>query len=92
MQADGNKITVRFDNADKGFSPWIGIEGFEIAGQDKVFHPAKAELGSKPNEIVVSSQKVKKPVAVRYCFHNFQPGNLKNHRNLPVIPFRTDSW
>ena len=92
MQADGDKITVRFNHAEKGFSPWVDIEGFEVAGQDKVFHPAKAKFGSAPNEIVVSSPKVKKPVAVRYCFRNFQPGNLKNYRNLPVIPFRTDSW
>lgn len=92
MQADGNRIIVRFNDAEGGFSPWIGIEGFEIAGQDKVFHPAKAELGGKAEEVIVSSPEVEKPVAVRYCFRNFQIGNLKSLRNLPVIPFRTDNW
>ena len=56
------------------------------------FQTNKKQLGKKHNEIVVSSPKVKHPVAVRYCFRNFQIGNLKNHRNLPVIPFRTDNW
>lgn len=92
MTVEENKAIVRFDHAEQGFSPWIGIEGFEVAGANKVFYPAKAELGKKNNEIVVSSPKVKHPVAVRYCFRNFQIGNLKNHRNLPVIPFRTDNW
>jgi sialate O-acetylesterase len=31
-------------------------------------------------------------VAVRYCFHNFQIGNLGNTRGLPLVPFRTDNW
>jgi len=35
---------------------------------------------------------VKKPVAVRYCFRNFQLGNVKNGAGLPLFPFRTDSW
>jgi sialate O-acetylesterase len=35
---------------------------------------------------------VKKPVAVRYAFRNFAPGNLGNQANLPLFPFRTDKW
>jgi sialate O-acetylesterase len=35
---------------------------------------------------------VKKPVAIRYCFKNFQIGNLKNAAGLPLFPFRTDNW
>jgi sialate O-acetylesterase len=31
-------------------------------------------------------------VAVRYCFKNFQIGNVKNAANLPLFPFRTDNW
>ena len=40
----------------------------------------------------VSSPEVKAPVAVRYCFKNFEIGNLKNQGGLPLIPFRTDNW
>ncbi len=92
MKIEGNKIELSFNNAPDGFSPWIGIEGFEIAGADKVFHPADVSIDRSKRTLIVSSAAVKAPLAVRYCFRNFQIGNLRNHRNLPVIPFRTDSW
>ena len=41
---------------------------------------------------VVVSPEVKKPVALRYAFRNFYPGNLKNAAGLPLYPFRTDDW
>ena len=53
MTVEGNKAIVRFDHAEQGFSPWIGIEGFEVAGANKVFYPAKAELGKKNNSLSV---------------------------------------
>ncbi len=92
MTIEGDKAILSFDNAPEGFSPWVGIEGFEIAGADKIFHPATVEIYRSKRTLIVSSTAVKSPVAVRYCFRNFQIGNLRNHRNLPVIPFRTDSW
>jgi len=92
MEINGDKIEISFNNANEGFSPWYGIQGFEIAGNDKVFYPAEARLNTDKKTIIVSAEAVKKPVAVRYCFRNFQVGNLINHRNLPVIPFRTDNW
>lgn len=91
MKVDGNKIVVEFDNAGSGFSPWHGIEGFEVAGEDKVFHPAEARIGNN-NTVIVSSDEVPSPVAVRYCFRDFQPGNLTGRCNLPVAPFRSDNW
>ena len=42
--------------------------------------------------IIVTSPEVKKPVALRYCFRNFQLGNLANAGGLPLFPFRTDNW
>jgi len=42
--------------------------------------------------IVVKSDEVKEPVAVRYCFRNWQLGNLANQGGLPLFPFRTDNW
>lgn len=92
MTIQGDQIEISFQHADEGFSPWTGITGFEIAGKDKVFHPATATIRQNTRTIIVSSEAVPEPVAVRYGFRNFQPGNLKNHRNLPVIPFRTDTW
>ena len=79
-------------------APFEQMEGFEIAGADKVFYPATARHFWQPGggywdeAIIVTSPKVKQPVAVRYCFKNFQIGNVKNGGNLPLFPFRTDNW
>ena len=79
-------------------APFEGMEGFEVAGEDKVFHPATAQHfwqeggGYWDEAIKITSPEVKKPVAVRYCFKNFQLGNVKNAGGLPLIPFRTDNW
>lgn len=79
-------------------APFEQMEGFEIAGEDKVFYPATARHfwqsggGYWDEAIIITSAKVKKPVAVRYCFKNFQIGNVKNGGNLPLFPFRTDNW
>lgn len=88
----GGEIEVAFHNGERGFSPWHDIVGFEIAGEDKVFHPAEIRRGAQLNTVIVKSDKVPAPVAVRYCFRDFQIGNFTGQRCLPVIPFRTDNW
>lgn len=98
MTIQGDTCYVRFENDYNGISRFDSIEGFEVAGEDRVFHKAKAAHfwvpGNDPrNETVfVTSPEVKRPVAVRYCFKNFQTGNLKNNVLLPLFPFRTDNW
>lgn len=66
------------------------IVGFEVAGADGKFFPAKARLNESHKSIMVSAEQVAAPTAVRYCFKAFQPGNLKSVRGLPVVPFRSD--
>lgn len=90
MDIKGKEIEVFFKYADEGISPWNEAEGFEVAGEDGVFHPAKAKLNEGNKSFIVSSDKVQQPKNVRYCFKNFQIGNVVNHRNLPLVPFRTD--
>ena len=69
------------------------IRGFEIAGPDKIFHPADSVwLHWQTNEMVISSKDVPQPVAVRYGWRDFLPGNLHAGNYLPLIPFRTDDW
>ena len=92
MSIKDGSIEISLTNAERGLSPWNGITGFEIAGEDKVFYPAEASLNQKAHTVVVKSDKVSSPVAVRYCFRNFLKGNLANVMNLPVRPFRTDEW
>ena len=98
MKIVGDTVKVHFNNEFGAYNRFEGIEGFEIAGEDKVFHPATAkhfwQPGNDPwNEcIIVTCPEVKKPVALRYCFKNFQLGNLANAGGLPLFPFRTDNW
>ncbi|MDR0395491.1 MAG: sialate O-acetylesterase [Tannerella sp.] len=98
METEDGKIIVHFDECNGGLHNRLGraasITGFEIAGEDKIFHPAEALLrrdkGSRAIE--VSHPDVKKPMAVRYCFKNHQPGYLYDNNGLPLTPFRTDDW
>lgn len=75
----------------------IPVKGFEIAGADRVFHPAEAYVANKTykfsRKVEVSSPEVPEPVAVRYAFDNL-PGelNLTSSQGLPAFPFRTDNW
>ena len=89
-----NKATVCFhpSTAGSGLSTGDGRAPayFTVAGADRKFYPAKAVISG--NSIVVMSDKVKKPVAVRYAFTNFPVTNLQNKEGLPAVPFRTDRW
>jgi sialate O-acetylesterase len=72
---------------DKGAKP----AGFAIAGADKVWHWAEATL--EDGAVVVASDKVAAPVAVRYGYAaNPEAANLYSKDGLPVGPFRTDNW
>ena len=98
MQIKDDAIFIHLDDNYHTDAPFEDIQGFEVAGEDKIFHPATAQHFWQPGggywdeAIKISSPKVKKPVAVRYCFKNFQIGNVKNAGNLPLFPFRTDNW
>ena len=98
MTVKGDTILIHTQDNYWCDAPFEQMEGFEIAGEDKVFYPAEARHFWQPGgdywdeAIMVKSPQVKKPVAVRYCFKNFQIGNVKNGGNLPLFPFRTDHW
>lgn len=89
---DGKCAEIYFDNVEEGLSPFYGLTGFEIAGADRSFKPAQAVLFQPHRSVVVWSEEVAEPVAVRYCFRDWQVGNLTNYRLLPCVPFRTDNW
>ncbi|MFI3321046.1 MAG: sialate O-acetylesterase [Rikenellaceae bacterium] len=88
-----NSIHLSFKNAPNG----INIKGFEskcfeIAGEDKIFYPAQAKLAKGDYPVIVWSEKVENPVAVRYAFKEYVEGDLYGHSELPVSSFRTDNW
>ena len=67
------------------------LKGFTIAGFDRKFHWAKAELVDSTT-VVVYSEKVDSPAAVRYGWaNNPDDVNLYNKEGLPANPFRTDN-
>jgi sialate O-acetylesterase len=90
----GKSITVHFDQAGSGLKSRDGgpLKRFEIAGKDKVWHWADAVIeGSE--KVVVSSDAVPEPVAVRYAWaSNPEGANLVNSEGLPASVFRTDDW
>lgn len=91
MKTDGNKIRIRFDFVDGGLIAKDGeLKEFTIAGNDQNFTPAKAII--EGNEIVVWSEQINKPSAVRFAWKNVPHPNLYNKAGLPASPFRTDSW
>ena len=68
-------------------------EGFEIAGDDKKFYPAKAQIVDRTPTVKVWSEQVSQPVAVRYAFRNYADNiTLRNTFGLAAFPFRTDTW
>ncbi|MEZ0390111.1 MAG: hypothetical protein ACAI34_23730, partial [Verrucomicrobium sp.] len=67
------------------------LKGFIIAGQDKVWKPAKAEVMGQ--QVHVSSEEVSNPVAVRYAWASWCPeANLVNKEGFPASLFRSDNW
>jgi len=91
MKIEKNKIRLFFENVGSGLmAKGDALSHFEIAGDDQNFFPARARIDGKT--VVVSSNEVKKPVAVRFAFQNTDEPNLFNEEGLPVSSFRTDDW
>lgn len=86
-----HKIQLYFDFAANGLlKKGEQLTDFEIAGKDQKFHPAQAKI--KGNTVMVSSEEVKHPVAVRFGWSKSPEPNLFNKAGLPASPFRTDDW
>jgi sialate O-acetylesterase len=91
MEVNKNDIEISFDYVGKGLmAKGEKLKGFQIAGKDKKFYWAEAQIvGGK---VFVSSEKVKEPVAARYGWAINMDCNLYNKDGLPASPFRTDDW
>ncbi len=91
MKIDGNKVTLWFKHTGGGLVAKGGsLTGFTIAGEDQKFHPANATIDG--DTVVVTSDAVKNPLAVRYGWVGNPIVNLWNRDGLPASPFRTDSF
>ena len=92
MKTKGNKIILYFDHVGGGLIAGGDepLKGFAIAGADRKFVWADARIDG--DNIVVSSDEVSAPVAVRYAWADNPVCNLYNDQRLPASPFRTDKW
>ena len=87
----GLEIKISFTHVDGGLVAHEGVlKSFTIAGADKKWHAAAARIAG--NVVIVSSEAVPQPAAVRYDWANNPNGNLYNGCGLPAMPFRTDRW
>ncbi len=93
------EVTFQNDTAVIAFDrskEWVYFEHgttskhFEVAGADRVFHPATQVWVSR-NRVYVKSDHVRQPLAVRYAWRDWVEGDLM-HDGLPVSSFRTDDW
>jgi sialate O-acetylesterase len=105
-KVEGNTIRLLFDHIGGGLMvgkkkfrstdpveeiPNGTLGHFAISGEDQQWHWATAKIDG--DDVVVSSDKVSKPIAVRYAFQSNPEGaNLYNRAGLPATPFRTDTW
>ena len=86
--ASGSEMTVLTENAADGFSLTGEPCGFELAGEDGVWYPAKAVL--LPNRITLTAKEVPAPKAARYAWTNYMQVTVFGRNGLPLAPFRTD--
>jgi sialate O-acetylesterase len=88
------RVVIEFDHTDGGLvsrTAGDGVVGFAVASDDRRFVWARARIDG--NRVVVWSDQVPQPAAVRYAWSNSPPTpSLYNGAGLPAAPFRTDRW
>ena len=86
---EGNKVRVKLDYADglrlRGDG---GLKGFAIRGEGGDWVWAKGQIEGQ--DIVLWSDEVPKPAAVRYAWAFNPLLSVENKAGLPLRPFRTD--
>jgi sialate O-acetylesterase len=104
FKVEDGKIRLSFDHVGTGLitgkkegiapvkvTPNEKLKWIAIAGEDKKWYWADAVIDG--NTVLVSSEKVQKPAAVRYAYAmNPEGANLYNKEGFPASPFRTDNW
>ncbi|MCE7043755.1 sialate O-acetylesterase [Dyadobacter sp. CY312] len=94
MSVKGKEVALNFTNITGGIyttDKYGYVKGFQIAGKEGKFVWAMARITG--DQVIVSSDQINEPVAVRYAWSD-NPGelNLLNKEGLPAVPFRTDDW
>lgn len=92
MKIESDKIRISFDHIGGGLVSRDNkpLNWFWIAGEDRKFVEARAQVDGQ--QVLVWSESVPKPVAVRYAWSMAAQPNLMNKEGLPASGFRTDNW
>ena len=87
MQTNGNKAIISFKEVNGGLvsKNSESLTCFTIAGADGKFVSANAVI--KDDKVIVSSDAVAKPVAVRLGWKEGDHPNLLNNAGLPAVQF-----
>ncbi len=90
----GDAFVITFDSIGSGMKAGRNgkLDAFAIAGEDRKFVWADAKITG--NQVVVSADEVRSPVAVRYAWamNPSKRNLLYNREGIPASPFRTDDW
>lgn len=94
FKVQGSEVLLNVDSVGTGLmsSRDEPLNTFALAGNDKRFVWAEARIVG--DTVVVSSEGIENPVAVRYAWAD-NPSRrnlLYNREGIPASPFRTDSW
>jgi sialate O-acetylesterase len=90
-RVEGNRIRVFFEPKTSPLLMTVyPLSGLTIAGEDRKFVVAQSQVDG--NSLIVYSNEVAKPVAVRYGWSDVPLPGFSNEARLPASPFRTDNW
>ncbi len=92
MEAQDGSLRIFFTHTEGLAAKGGELKSFAVAGEDKVFHIAKAVIKDNTVLLTAADGLVPKPVAARYAWASIPSGNLYNSAGLPAVPFRTDNW
>lgn len=86
MEVEDDAIRVMFSATETGLvTQGTTLEGFEIAGANGEFLPAKATIDG--TSVLVSHAAITTPTQVRYAFKNGSSASLFNGAGLPASSF-----
>jgi sialate O-acetylesterase len=92
LEVQDSALVLSFQHAEAGVFAYDDVlHHFEIAGEDRVFYPGNARILNRRN-VIVNSENVLNPVAVRYAWRSWVEGGLFDTNLLPASSFRTDDW
>lgn len=91
MHIERDGVRIRFKNVGGGLKA-VGekLTGFSMSSDFRKFFWAKAVI--EGDTVVVKSDDIRWPAAVRYAWSDNPECNLFNQEGLPASPFRTDDW